>query len=107
MYPSLDNFLIYVNGSMSQQSKVFEFILPAVFDSIPLNWLNPQIKWTFTDPDLFSAKISGAYRLPNGNTLICEGDFGYWEVNSSGSIVWKFDGDTTYWRGYVYPELTQ
>ena len=62
---SLDNFLIYVNGSMSQQSKVFEFILPAVFDSIPLNWLNPQIKWTFTDPDLFSAKISGAYRLPN------------------------------------------
>ena len=104
---SLDNFLIYMNGSMSHQSKVFEFILPAVFDSVPLNWFNPKINWTFTDPDLFSAKISGAYRLPNGNTLICEGDFGYWEVNSSGSIVWKFDGDTTYWRGYVYPEFTQ
>ena len=41
------------------------------FDSIPLNWINPKINWTFTDPDLFSAKISGAYRLPNGNTLIC------------------------------------
>ena len=54
--------------------------------------------------DLFFGKISGAYRLPNGNTLICEGDYGYWEVTRLGEIVWKYNGGgSTFWRGYVYP----
>ena len=102
---SIDNFLIYMNGFKNEQSKVYEFLLPSVFDSNPLNWISPEIIWSYTDPDLFFGKISGAYRLPNRNTLICEGDFGYWEVTHSGKIVWKFDGGTTFWRGYVYPNF--
>ena len=102
---SIDNFLIYMNGYKNEQSKVYEFLLPSVFDSNPLNWNSPEIIWSYTDPELFFGKISGAYRLPNGNTLICEGDFGYWEVTHSGKIVWKFDGGTTFWRGYVYPNF--
>ena len=44
-------------------------------------------------------------RLPNGNTLICEGDFGFWEVNSSGTLLWKYDGlGATFWRGIFYPK---
>jgi len=36
--------------------------------------------------------------------LICEGDYGYWEVTPSGEIVWKYNGGgPTFWRGYVYP----
>ena len=45
-----------------------------IFDSNPMNWVMPQGSLGFTDPDLFYAKISGAYRLTNSNTLICDVD---------------------------------
>ena len=36
--------------------------------------------------------ISGAQRLPNGNTLICQGPDGlFFEVNASGEKVWEYD----------------
>ena len=97
-------FLIYMNGFQDLQSIVYEFILPSNFDQNPSNWVTPEVSWSFTDQDLFNAKISGAYRLPNGNTLICEGNYGYWEVTRSGEVVWKFNGGgPNYWRGYIYP----
>lgn len=41
--------------------------------------------------DFFSPHISGAQRLPNGNTLICEGGHGrLFEVTREGKIVWQF-----------------
>jgi hypothetical protein len=75
------------------------------YDSNPSIWTIPEVTWSFTNEELFFGKISGAYRLPNGNTLICEGDYGYWEVNRLGEIVWKYNGrgEATFWRGYVYP----
>ncbi|MBW2307747.1 MAG: aryl-sulfate sulfotransferase [Deltaproteobacteria bacterium] len=43
-------------------------------------------KWKFNSP-----YISGAQRLPNGNTLICEGGTGrIFEVTKKGEIVWEF-----------------
>ncbi|HUR28584.1 MAG TPA: aryl-sulfate sulfotransferase [Planctomycetota bacterium] len=49
-------------------------------------------KWTYNDPGkLFSPFISGAQRLANGNTLICEGARGrVLEVTSAGKIVWDY-----------------
>ena len=39
----------------------------------------------------FSSNISGARRLPNGNTLICEGRTGnFWEVDLVGNVVWHY-----------------
>lgn len=39
----------------------------------------------------FSSFISSARRLPNGNTLICEGMFGrLFQVNQEGEIVWEY-----------------
>lgn len=39
----------------------------------------------------FSENISGAYRLPNGNTLMCSGTIGqFLEVTSAGDIVWEY-----------------
>jgi len=100
-------FLIYMNGSKDEQSEIYEFILPS-FNPDPQNWVSPEITWTFTDENLFFGKISGALRLPNGNTLICEGDYGYWEVTRSKEIVWKYNGggETTFWRGYVFPNMS-
>jgi hypothetical protein len=41
--------------------------------------------------DFFSYFISGAQRLPNGNTLICEGMTGrLFEVTREGEIVWQY-----------------
>jgi hypothetical protein len=50
--------------------------------------------WSYTaDPpeSLYSENISGAQRLQNGNTLICEGGHGdFTEVTPSGEIIWKY-----------------
>ena len=53
-----------------------------------------EIVWTYeTRPgwNFFSFFISGAQRLPNGNTLICEGMTGrLFEVTYEGEIVWEY-----------------
>lgn len=50
--------------------------------------------WTFMAEDkesFFSSFISGAERLPNGNTLICAGATGeFFEVTAHGQVVWKY-----------------
>jgi hypothetical protein len=41
--------------------------------------------------DFFSSEISGAHRLPNGNTLICAGVIGnLFEVTATGETVWQY-----------------
>ncbi len=50
--------------------------------------------WSYTaDPpnSFFSGFISGAQRLPNGNTLICEGARGhFFEVDTEGNKHWEY-----------------
>lgn len=52
------------------------------------------IVWEYRErreSDFFSPRISNAQRLPNGNTLICEGDFGrLFEVTADGETVWEY-----------------
>ena len=53
-----------------------------------------EIRWEYkTKPgwDFFSAFISGAQRLPNGNTLVCEGMTGrVFEITYEGEMVWEY-----------------
>lgn len=68
--------------------------------------------WSYTaDPpeDFYSSFISGAQRLPNGNTLICQGAHGtFFEVTADGLEVWRYvcpvadDGPLT--QGEMIPE---
>ncbi len=48
----------------------------------------------YTSPiptDFYSEFVSSAQRLPNGNTLICEGKPGhFFEINAEGNIVWEY-----------------
>lgn len=50
--------------------------------------------WSYNsngNDSMFSENISGAYRLPNGNTIICSGTIGrFIEVTQSGEIVWEY-----------------
>ncbi len=77
------NVLIFDNGTLRGYSRVIE-----------LNPLTETIEWEYVaDPKeaFFSAAISGAQHLPNGNTLICEGGRArLFEVIPDGEIVWEF-----------------
>jgi hypothetical protein len=57
-------------------------------------YLPEEPVWIYTaaDPgDFYSPKVSGAQRLPNGNTLICVGDSGiFFEVTAEKVTIWNY-----------------
>lgn len=106
LVPDSNTILVYSNGisEVDPHSVVYELELPEEFQLKAGHNNELTEHWSFSDPDLFADKVSGARRLDNGNTLITEGDFGFWEVTGSGEVVWKFEGDGFFWRGYHYNE---
>ena len=102
---------IFSNGNDVSQSRVYELQLPAAFELTPNADNEPEVIWSFTDPDLYSPKVSGAIPLSNGNILITEGDYGFWEVTRDKEVVWKFNAEGFFWRGYPYekeaPEIQE
>ncbi len=105
-FPNLfepSKMLIFTNGGDLGRSTVYELRLPEELAQQTIPDLTfPEILWSFTDSELYSPKVSGAVRLPNGNTLITEGDYGIWEVTDTGKVVWKFSGEGFFWRAYHY-----
>jgi hypothetical protein len=77
------NILVFDNGVVRGYSRVVE-----------INPLNGKIEWKYLGsppPVFYSPRKGSAQRLPNGNTLICEGDRGRtFEVTSGGEIVWDW-----------------
>ncbi|MCB9897648.1 MAG: aryl-sulfate sulfotransferase [Planctomycetes bacterium] len=83
-------------------SSIDELVLP--FDPVrgfvrePGKPFGPeQPVWTYSDKGTFlSPFISGAQRLPNGDTLVCEGISGrLFEVNRAGKVVWDYRNPVT------------
>jgi len=108
LLPGGNSLLVFSNGliTLDPHSTIYELEIPAKFE-LKANQANKlEVKWSFSDQDLFSPKVSGAYRLPNGNTLITQGTFGFWEVTESKEVVWKFEGDGFFWRGYPYEKTS-
>lgn len=58
-----------------------------------------QLTWTYAGlkgAGWYESDISGAYRLPNGNTLLCYGTHGALvEVAAGGEIVWQYVNPVT------------
>lgn len=52
-----------------------------------------ELTWRYeAGNQLYSQRVSGSQRLPNGNTLICEGETGrVFEVASTGKVVWDYE----------------
>ncbi|MBD3388502.1 MAG: hypothetical protein GF416_05470 [Candidatus Altiarchaeales archaeon] len=77
------NVLVFDNGFHRRYSQVLE-----------IDPLTLEVVWNYTGtpPNRFhSMKRGSAYRLPNGNTLICSSDQGWaFEVGYDGSVVWEF-----------------
>ena len=50
-----------------------------------------NVDWHYEEADFSSNTVSGAQRLPNGNTLICEGSPGHlFEVTPNDNKVWDY-----------------
>ncbi|WP_114902752.1 aryl-sulfate sulfotransferase [Kordia sp. SMS9] len=100
--PGEGNMLLYVNGFAAGFSTVYELEMPATYSLLPNTDNEPNVVWSYSNEAIFSSKISGAERLDNGNTLICEGDFGFWEVTPDKEVVWRYNGGegSFFWRAY-------
>ena len=91
--PGAGNILIFNNGLDRGYSSVIE-IVPPVDENGRYTSYDAPIVWQYrADPpeSFYSSEISGAHRLPNGNTLICAGCVGnFLEVTPEGQIVWRY-----------------
>lgn len=64
----------------------------AAFSPSTYYWTYPEVFY----PEFFGDIISGVNRLPNGNTLICDGPSGYaFEINADNEIVWDYINPVT------------
>ena len=97
--PGAGNILIFNNGIGRGYSAVNEIVPPVdaagnytLASGAAFGPISPVWSYTATPPtNFYSAEISGAQRLPNGNTLICEGIKGnLFEVTAAGQTVWSY-----------------
>lgn len=98
--PGAGNLTCFNNGlGRGNYSTVDEFT-PAVdangnYSMVAGTAVTPaNFVWTYkgdTTYPMYAEDISGAYRLPNGNTIICTGTTGeFREVTSAGEVVWRY-----------------
>jgi hypothetical protein len=87
-HPGAGNILVFNNGGKDGTSEVLE--IPVVLnDFVKLREVQPV--WNYGSKKIYSSHISGAQRLPNGNTLIASGSDGLLlEVNTEGEEVWEW-----------------
>ena len=101
--PGAGNILIFNNGAEFADfergySSVDEVVPPVDGASYRLNpdlaYAPVEPVWAYTaatPSDFWSKRMSGTQRLPNGNTLICDGVHGtFFEVTPAGRTVWKY-----------------
>jgi hypothetical protein len=105
--PGEGNILVFNNGRDRPDgaySSIVELNPPVDSDGNYLHVLGlpygpEQPQWVYPSDekaDFYSPFISGAQRLPNGNTLICSGANGvFFEIDLEGEVVWKYVNPVT------------
>ena len=99
-YPGEGNLTCFNNGLVRGNYSTVDEFIPAInpdgsYTMVAGSALTPaNFSWTYkgtTENPMYSENISGAHRLPNGNTIICSGTVGrFLEVTSGGEIVWEY-----------------
>lgn len=102
-YVGSGNILIFNNGLLRQPipySSVCEIELPinsqGNYELNSEGYFGPEeFVWEFKNDDqpdqFYSQIVSGAQRLPNGHTLICEGTKGrLFEINENKEVIWEY-----------------
>jgi len=98
--PGEGNILVFNNGNRNRGYSTVDEIIPPIDESgnyikEPGQAYGPdEAVWVYsTDKPshLFSQMLSNAQRLPNGNTLICSANQGWFiEVSPDKNIVWQY-----------------
>jgi hypothetical protein len=97
--PGAGNITVFNNGLSRNYSTIDEITPPINSDrTYSLTSGKPfgpsAFTWTWkaTPPtSMYAEAISGAQRLQNGNTIICDGTHGtFLEVTQAGDLVWKY-----------------
>lgn len=97
--PGAGRLLVFNNGTTRRYSSVDEIIQPvdvngnytratgSAFGPDAATW-----SYVASNPtDFYAMNVSGAQRLLNGNTLICDGPHGiFFEVTAAKAVVWKY-----------------
>lgn len=96
-FPDGNEIMVFNNKYSEFQSAVVVFDPPS---DTPGFYTDPgeqafgpdDYSWIYTENTFYSPAVSGAQRLPNGNTLICEGNKGYFfEVtHEEKDLVWEY-----------------
>ena len=93
--PGAGNILIFNNQNIGADGEKYSSVLelkPPLRPDGSYDWeQEAEIVWSYRADGFYSPFLSGAQRLPNGNTLITEGDHGRLiEVSADGEVVWEF-----------------
>jgi hypothetical protein len=99
--PGAGNIMIFNNGPGRELefTSVDEIAVPlkkdGTYSLTPGEAYGPsELAWTYqaeNPTDFFASFISGAHRLPNGSTLITDGQHGrFFEVTADGETVWEY-----------------
>lgn len=114
--PGEGNILVFDNGpnGTMTDSKVVEITPPIdgegnyiIESGQPFGPATPT--WSYGDNGEFQSGGTqcGAFRMPNGNTLICVTQGGYlFEVTESGEVVWEYTHGSNIARALRYGEET-
>lgn len=117
--PGAGNIMIFDNGGSSgygspssiaqNGSGIYARATSRVLEIDPKSL---ELVWSYNGPNFFATNISGAQRLPNGNTVVTEGPGGrLFEVTTDGEIVWEYihpvfsgaRGSNSVYRAYRVP----
>jgi hypothetical protein len=107
--PGAGNILVYNNGWNRNGGKSFSSVME--LRQSPTAYGRADVVWSFRGPpSFFSPIVSGAQRLPNGNTLVNAGAKGtIFEVTASRRVVWRYVNPDTFagpvQQGTVPPAL--
>jgi len=96
--PGAGNVLVFDNGGASGYGRPSPVALNGqniyarpTSRVLEIDPVTLKLVWSYTSPTFFATNISGAQRLPNGNTLVTEGPDGrVFEVTKDGAIVWEY-----------------
>ena len=95
--PGAGNILVFDNQGPAGYPPFYKGLMEGS-RVIEIDPITKQIVWQYDAScsgrpywEFYSTHVSSARRLPNGNTLICEGEHGrIFQVTPKGEIVWEY-----------------
>jgi len=108
-YPGEGKFILFNNNHSDGSSAILELTPPMNNDgSYQINesgYFGPSsFDWIYQPGNVYSNSQSGAFRLPNGNTIITSANQNdVFEINSLGEILWSYEGIVGTVRAIKYP----